>query len=166
MAIGDLIPKKRRDELAARVDFEHPFDALHREMDSLFNSFAKGMDIVPFGPGAKAGGFMPKVNVVEDDKALTITAELPGMDEKDIEVTLTKDSVTLKGEKKAEKEEKEKGYYRMERSFGSFTRTIPLAAEIDEDKVEAKFSKGVLNVKLPKTIQAQAAYKKVEVKGE
>ena len=77
MALGDLIPKKRRDELAARVDFEHPFDALHREMDSLFNSFARGMDIVPFGPGAKAGGFMPKVNVAEDDKAVMVTAVEP-----------------------------------------------------------------------------------------
>lgn len=166
MAIGDLIPKKRRDELATRFDFEHPFDALHREMDSLFNSFAKGMDIMPFGLGIRQGGFMPKVNVAEDEKALTVTAELPGMDEKDVEVTLTKDSVTLKGEKKAEKEEKDKGYYRMERSFGSFIRTIPLEVEIDQDKVEAKFSKGVLTIKLPKTIQAQAAYKKIEVKGE
>jgi len=166
MALGDLIPKKRRDELATRVNFEHPFEALHREMDSLFNTFAKGMDIEPFGLITQQSGFMPKVNVAEDDKAVNVTAELPGMDEKDIEVTLTKDSVTLKGEKKAEKEEKEKGYYRMERSFGSFTRTIPLAAEIDEDKVEAKFTKGVLSIKLPKTVQAQAAYRKIEVKGE
>ncbi|HSV26920.1 MAG TPA: Hsp20/alpha crystallin family protein [Sedimentisphaerales bacterium] len=166
MVIGDLIPKKRRDELTSRVDLENPFEALHREMDSLFNSFAKGMDIVPFGLGIRQSGFMPKVNVAEDEKALTVTAELPGMDEKDIEVTLTKDSMTLKGEKKAEKEEKDKGYYRMERSFGSFTRTIPLSAEIDEDKVEAKFGKGVLTIKMPKTVRAQAAYKKIEVKGE
>jgi HSP20 family protein len=166
MTLVDITPKKIRNELAARMGSENPFDALHREMDSLFNSFTKGMDIAPFGLIARQSGFMPRVNVAEDDKAVTVTAELPGMDEKDIEVTLARDSITLKGEKKAEKEEKEKGYYRMERSFGSFARTIPLESEIDENKVEAKFSKGVLSVKLPKTPVAQAAYKKIEVKGE
>jgi HSP20 family protein len=167
MALGDILPKRKSSELSVRRDFDSPFEALHREMDRLFDSFASGITLEPLGwLGPRMGGFSPRLDVTEDEQAIKVTAELPGMDEKDIDVTLTKDSLILKGEKKAEKEDKGKGYYRAERSFGSFTRTIPLTAEIDEDKVEAKFTKGVLTIRLPKTIEAQAAYKKIEVKGE
>jgi HSP20 family protein len=166
MALGNIIPKKS-SELSLRKGFEYPFEALHREMDRLFDNFSRGNEIEPLGwLSLRETGFSPKVNVTEDDQSIRVTAELPGMDEKDIEVTVGRDSLTLKGEKKSEREEKGKGYYRMERSFGSFARTIPLSAEIDEEKVDAKFSKGVLTIRLPKTIEAQSAYRKIEVKGE
>jgi HSP20 family protein len=88
------------------------------------------------------------------------------MDEKDIEVTLNNNSLTIKGEKKMEKEDKDRDYYRMERSYGSFTRTIPLPSEIETDKAEAYFKKGVLTVKIPKSAKAIEEKKKIKIKTE
>jgi HSP20 family protein len=166
MALSDMIQKRKSTELGSRRPVEHPFDVLHREMDRLFDAFAGG-HMEPFSLlEMRDAGFSPRINVTEDDESINISAELPGMDEKDIELTVGKDAVILTGEKKSEKENKGKGYYRMERSYGTFSRTIPLSSEVDEDRVEARFSRGVLNVKLPKTVEAQSAYKKVEIKGE
>jgi len=102
----------------------------------------------------------------ESDKQISITAELPGMDDKDIDISLTKDSLSIKGQKKEEKEDKGKDYYRMERSYGSFSRTIALPSEIDIDKVKAEFKKGLLTVTLPKTAKAIKETKKIPVKTE
>jgi HSP20 family protein len=88
------------------------------------------------------------------------------MDEKDIDVSLTRDTLTIKGEKKEEKEEQGKDYYRMERSYGSFTRSVPLPVEVDTDKVQATFKKGVLDITLPKTARAIQETKKVPVKSK
>jgi HSP20 family protein len=114
----------------------------------------------------RLGAFTPSVDVSEDDKQVKVTAELPGMDEKDIDVSLSKDSLTIKGEKKEEKEEKKKDYYRMERSYGSFSRTIALPVEVDTDKVRAEFRKGILTVTMPKTSKAIEETKKISVKAE
>jgi HSP20 family protein len=111
--------------------------------------------------------FTPRVDVREEDNQVVVSAELPGIDQKDIDVTVTRDSVRIAGEKKheEEKEEKEeKGYYRRETSYGSFERVIDLPSEIDENKAEAQFSKGVLTIRLPKSEQAQAKQKKIEIK--
>jgi HSP20 family protein len=110
--------------------------------------------------------FVPHVDVVDTDKEIKVSAELPGMDDKDIEVTLNADTLTIRGEKKEEKEEKGKDYYRSERSYGSFMRTVPLPLTIETEKVSASFAKGVLTVKLPKTKQALGGTKKVTVKTE
>ena len=88
------------------------------------------------------------------------------MDEKDIDVSLTRETLTIKGEKKEEKEDKGKDYYKMERSYGSFTRSIPLPVEVDTDKVQATFKKGVLEITLPKTAKAIQETKKVPVKSQ
>ena len=108
--------------------------------------------------------FMPRIDVVDAEKEVKITAELPGMEEKDVEVTVEKDEVVLKGEKKIEEEEKKKDYYRMERRYGSFLRTVPLPCEIDREKAEAVFQKGVLTVRLPKAPAAVQAVKKIPIK--
>lgn len=108
--------------------------------------------------------FHPKIDVSETDKEVLVTAEIPGATEKDVEVTLTKDSLTIHGEKKVEREEKKKNYYRMERSYGSFRRLIALPCEVDETKVEAVFQNGVLKVTLPKTAEVQKSTRKIEVK--
>ena len=105
---------------------------------------------------------MPSVDVGETDKAFEITAELPGMDEDDIEVTLTDAGLTIKGEKKSEREETEKDYHRLERSFGSFQRFFAVPEEVDAAKIDARFKKGVLTVTLPKTAKAKA--RKIKVK--
>jgi HSP20 family protein len=102
--------------------------------------------------------------VVEGDKAYEITAELPGMDEKNIEVKVVNNTLTIKGEKREEKEEKKKDYYLQERHFGSFERRFQVPEGVDTDKIEASFNKGVLKVMLPKTAEAQKAEKKITVK--
>ena len=163
MAIRNLVPFGKKDVSVKRED-EHPFSLLRREMDSLFDNFFRGFDLEPFE--SRMGAFSPKVDVTENDKEIKISAELPGMEEKDIDVSLQKDMLTIKGEKKEEKEDKGKDYYRMERSYGSFSRTIPLPVEVETDKVEAKFKKGVLSITLPKTAKAVSETKKIAVKVE
>ena len=107
---------------------------------------------------------MPTVDVSETDKAYEITAELPGMDEKNVEVKLANGLLTIKGEKQDEKEEKKKDYHMRERSYGSFERSFQVPDGVDADKIEANFKKGVLTVILPKSAEAQKAEKKITVK--
>jgi HSP20 family protein len=111
-----------------------------------------------------AGEFMPQVDVNEDEKQIKVTAELPGMDEKDIDVALSGNSLTIKGEKQEETEDKGRNYYRSERRYGSFHRVIPLSAEVDQDKAKADFKNGVLRITLPKTGEARKRRKKIDVK--
>jgi len=114
--------------------------------------------------GRWGDGLNPRVDVKDEDKEIIVSAELPGMDQKDIEVTVTNDSVRISGQKKHEREEEEKDFYRHERFCGSFDRVIDLPAEVDEDKAEAEFSKGVLTIKLPKSEEAQAKHKRIKIK--
>jgi HSP20 family protein len=102
--------------------------------------------------------------MTESDKAYEITAELPGMDEKDIEVKVVSGNLMIKGEKQEEKEEKQKDYYLHERRFGSFERRFQVPEGVDADKIDASFKKGVLTVTLPKKLEAQKPAKKIEVK--
>ena len=106
----------------------------------------------------------PAVDIAESEKAYEITAELPGMDEKNVEVKVANGNLTIKGEKQEEKEEKKKDYYLHERHFGSFERSFEIPEGVDADKIEAKFKKGVLTVTLPKKPEAQKPAKKIEVK--
>ena len=106
----------------------------------------------------------PSVDVRETDNAVEVEAELPGVDEKDIQLTLEDDVLTIKGEKKLEKQETRRGYRVSERSYGSFYRSLPMPAGIDADKVNAVFAKGVLRITLPKPAEAQARTRKIEVK--
>ena len=107
---------------------------------------------------------MPAVDIAESEKGYEIKAELPGMDEKAIEVKVTDGSLTIKGEKQEEKEEKERDYYLQERRYGSFERSFELPESVDPDRIEASFKKGVLTVILPKKAEAQKPAKKIEVK--
>lgn len=151
----------------------HPFESLYREIDRLFDDF--GMSFRwPFGRSFFAAEplfrrelswpKMPAVDVVESDNGYEITADLPGMEEKNIEVKVTDGVLTMKGERQEEKEEKKKDYYLHERSFGSFQRSFELPESVDADKIEATFKKGVLTVKLPKKSEAQTPTKKIEIK--
>jgi HSP20 family protein len=140
------------------------------EMDRLFDrfgfpSFRRMFETEPAWRWETSFGIAaPAVDVSEDDKAYKITAELPGMEAKDIELSMTGDMLVLKGEKRQEKEEKEKNYYLSERSYGSFQRSFQLPDGVDRDKLAADFSKGVLTITLPKTPEAQKQTKKIEVK--
>jgi HSP20 family protein len=164
MAWRDIVPFRKKS-IPIRRDTDNPFELLRQEMDALFDNFFRGFDIESFF-GRRSRTFSPNIDVVENDKEIKVSAELPGMDEKDIEVSLNKDSLTIKGEKKEEKEEKGRDYYHMERSYGSFSRTIPLPVEVDTDKVEAHFKKGVLTVTLPKTPKAIEEKKTITIKSE
>ena len=147
MKIKNLLPAIRagRDQEA-----DHPFYSLQREMNKVFDNFFRGFDITsPALYESGLGGFSPSVDVRENEKEITVKAELPGVNEKDVEVTVTNDSVTIRGEKKEEREDKDKNYYCMERMYGSFHRVIPLAAEIESSKAEARFKNGVMEIKIP-----------------
>jgi HSP20 family protein len=151
-----------------------PIDSLRREVDRLFEAFDRGLWSWPFGRSlldiAPAWSreltlpATPSVDIVEKDKAYEITAELPGMDEKNVEVKLVNDTLTIRGEKKEEKEEKKKDYYLSERRYGAFERRFRVPEGVDADKIEAAFKNGVLTVTLPKSAEAQKAEKKIAVK--
>ncbi len=163
--IKNLEPRKRerRSQLPVTRE-EHPFNFMQREINRLFDGFFGYEPVLFRTSDDRYGGFTPHVDVTENEKEIVISAELPGMDEKDIEVLLSGDSLAIKGEKKEEKEETKKNYYRMERRYGSFHETIPLPSEIDVNKIDASFKKGILSVKLPKTEAAKSAVKKIPVK--
>jgi HSP20 family protein len=168
MPFKDLLPlRRRRTDVPGRYEEEHPLSIVQKEMNRLFDDFSRGFDVAPFSAmRERLGTFSPSLDVKEDDKAITVKAELPGMDEKDVEVLLTDDALTLKGEKKEDKEEKRENYYHVERTYGSFHRVIPLAAAIDTKKVNATFKNGVLVVTLPKTEEAKMKGKKIPVNVE
>lgn len=145
---------------------EDPFLSFKKEMNRLFEDFSRGFEIEPFGRRTSAAAFEPKVNIAETEKEIKVSAELPGLDDKDIDVSLSENELTIKGEKKEEKEEKKENYYHMERSYGTFSRTLPLPCKVESDKVDAQFNKGVLTVTLPKAAGAIKETKKIEVKSK
>jgi HSP20 family protein len=171
------LPVKKEEKATERssaLQARRPFESLRREIDRLFGDFDRDFwsfpfrrsvfDIEPFWQREWAWGTAPAVDIVEKDNAFEVTAELPGLDEKDIEVKLANGGLTIKGEKQEEKVEKEKGYYLRERQFGSFERCFRVPEGVDTDKIEANFKKGILTVTLPKKPEAQKPVKKIAVK--
>ncbi len=172
------VPVNVEEKAAARGVAQHgrrPFESLRREIDHLFEDFDRSflrqparrswLDLEPLLARAAANlEAEPAVDIVENEKAYEITAELPGMDEKNIEVKLSNGSLTIRGEKQQEREEKRRGYYLHERSFGTFERAFNLPEGVDADKIEASFKKGVLTVTLPKRPEAIRPEKKIQVK--
>ena len=150
--------------------------AFQNEMDQAFNRFWRGGFGLPFArrgfalprawPFEAEGLATPAIDFTEDEKAYRVTAELPGMSEKDIDVQLSGDLLVIKGEKRQEKEEKAENYYLSERRFGSFQRSFTLPDGVNRDKIEAGFEKGVLTITLPKTPEAVKEQKKIEVKAK
>jgi len=167
MAIKDLVPRigYGRGALPVRRGEPDPFRDFQREMNRLFDDFFGDFPLAlrPAGQELAAGGFNPRIDVSETDKEVRVSAELPGMDEKDIAVELEDTTVTLRGEKKVEKEEKGKNWYTREQSFGSFRRVIPLPAAVDSAKAGAKFKKGVLTITAPKKADEQARRKAIKI---
>ena len=165
MTVRDLIPRSFKKHLPVTHEDANPFSLLQREMDSLFDRFYRTFDAGPLFEG-NGGSFSPRIDVIEGEKEIKVTAELPGIDEKDVEVLLSGDSLTIRGEKKDEKESTGKNFYRSECSYGSFSRTIPLSEEINTDKVKAHYKKGVLTITLPRTAETLKNTKKIKVTGE
>ncbi|MDX8451136.1 Hsp20/alpha crystallin family protein [Mesorhizobium sp. VK9D] len=138
-----------------------PFFSLQRDVNRIFEDFWKRFD-QPFGRW-DAGG--PRTDIAETESAVEVSVELPGLDQKDVNVSLTDSALTIKGERRSDREESDKGYHLAERSYGSFYRSIPLPSGVDTDQVNAEFKNGVLTVTLPKTQEALSRVKKIEVKG-
>ncbi len=173
MAEATKLPVKTEKTSAAPAHWA-PFESLRREIDRLFDDFDGGFfrspfrrslfDLAPFAGREMAWPAVPAVDFTDTEKAYEVTAELPGIDEKNIEVKVANGVLTIKGEKQEEKEEKKKDYYLRERNFGSFERAFQVPEGVDADKIEASFKKGVLTVTLPKKPEAQKAAKKIDVK--
>jgi HSP20 family protein len=167
MALKDLIPWNRgRDVTIRRAEAASPFLSLHREMNRLFDEAFRGFDLAPFGISDRffgGGASWPNMEVAETHKEIKVTAELPGLDEKDIDVHLVNGVLTISGEKHAETEDKDRLF--SERYYGRFVRRIPLE-DVDENKVTASFKKGVLTVTLPKSALAIDRVKRIQIQSK
>jgi len=146
-----LVPVRKRE--AERGSLAR----LHEEMDDLLRSFFE-----PWEPGVWGHRHWPAIDIGETDDAFMVKAEIPGCKAEDVDISVHGNMLTISGEKKQEKEQKEKGYYHIERTYGSFRRDLNLASDVDPDKIEAVCKDGVLTVTLPKTEKAKPI--KVKVK--
>jgi HSP20 family protein len=166
MAMRDLIPSNRgRDLSTRRGENADPFLTLHREMNRLFDDVFRGFDLAPVGGDRllDRGLGWPSIEVSETDKDVKVTAELPGLEEKEVQVELANGVQSNKGEKKTEMEDKDRRF--SERFYGQFERSIPVD-EVDEEKVSASFKNGVLTVTMPKSPQAQSKVKRIAINGK
>jgi len=141
-----------------------PFTGLRREMNRLFEDFARDW-AVPARFGS-SDFLSPKINVAETETGLELTAELPGIEPKDIQIDLADGILTLKAESKAERDEKDDGkkYHLVERSYGTFLRRMALPFEADQDRIEASFDKGVLKIVVPRSPAAKSPTRRIEIK--
>lgn len=157
----NLIPWGRSNSVSTQRagDEGSPFLALHRQMDRLFDDFFRDFDAPLLRNSWSAGASWPSIEVSEGDKEVKVVAELPGLDEKDIDVTLRDGVLTLKGEKKGETN----GARYSERWHGHFARSIELGADVDPDRVRAYFDKGVLTVAIDKRPEAQSSVKRIAI---
>jgi HSP20 family protein len=162
MATTTPVKEEKKQTTALAPRRENPLFSLQEEMNRLFEDFTRGFHkplwLEP------VSDFNAKVDMKDNEKNVEVTAELPGVELKDIEVRLEDNSLVIKGEKRSEKEEKDKNYYRMERSYGSFYRVLPMPCAIDKDSVDASYKDGVLKVSLTKSKEALSNGKKIQIK--
>jgi HSP20 family protein len=161
-------------ERSAPLQAWRPFESLRREVDRLFEDFDRDFwrhpfrrsifDVEPFWRRELTWGAAPTVDIAETNDAYEVMAELPGMDEKNVEVKLTNGVLLIRGERQEEKEEKKEEYHLHERRFGSFERRFAVPEGVDTEKIEASFKNGILTVRLPKKLEAITTEKKIEVK--
>ncbi|MCY4003809.1 MAG: Hsp20/alpha crystallin family protein [Rhodospirillales bacterium] len=164
MSMLDLVPWRRNSSHLARGMADDLLMPLHQRIDRVFSDFF-GTDVPRLTGTSWDAGFSPSMDVSETDQQFEVTAELPGLDEKDLEVTLTDGVLTIRGEKKSESrdEDKERNHYRLERSYGTFRRSLQLPPEADAEQVSASFDKGVLRVTIAKKEEAGQTTRKIEL---
>ncbi len=164
-----------KKDVAAKSEPAKTPSLLGGDFDRLFDEFARGMMVSPFYRRALdwdpfrriekvTGLVMPDVDVTETEGELRVTAELPGMEEKDVEIELSGSQLTVRGEKKEEREETKKDYHVSERRYGSFRRTLQVPDTVDAENINAEMKNGVLTVVLPKTEEAKSKARKISVK--
>lgn len=154
MPFGSRVPQADRDD---------PFSSLQREMNRLFDDMLRGVPRAAAIEPAGIARWSPSIDVKESANEVVVSADLPGLDQKDVEVTLTDDLLTIKGERKAERSEKGENWQVMERSYGSFQRAIALPFAADAAAVQATFDKGVLTIRLPKPPEVKTAERKIPI---
>lgn len=164
---------KKEEEQTSRsqntlpVTREHPLGRIHQEIDQMFDNFFRGFPLSPFRQMDQTwmgGMMMPKVDIAEESKHYTINVEVPGVEEKDIDVTVADGTLTIRGEKRHEQEDRDKQYHRVERGYGAFQRMISLPHDANEEAVEARFKNGILTLTVPKTPGAKPAGRKIAIK--
>jgi HSP20 family protein len=168
------IEQERAKQSPRLVDPWQPLTTLHQQVNRLFDDFSPfGLrqplasslfDVEPLLQREFSGLGMPAMDIAEKEKAFELTAELPGMDEKNIEIKLSNGNLLIRGEKKEETEEKKKDYYLSERRYGTFERRFNLPKGVDAEHIEARFSKGVLTVSLPKKPEAIKPERSIKIK--
>lgn len=156
-----FLPRKQGN-YPAEKGYYSPFTELQRQMNELFGSFFDDTPSLFNGHGI-AGGFAPKFDISETDKAIEVNAELPGMEEKDIDISIENNVLSIRGEKRSEEKKDEKNYHLTERSYGTFQRRFSLPEGVDLDKVKAKFNNGVLTMELPKTAESRKKVTKIKI---
>lgn len=147
------------------VETTHPVVRLQREIDQIFDNFFRGF---PFAPVTRselspAGFMLPRVDIGESRKQYTITVEIPGVDEKDIELTVEDGTLTIRGEKRSETVDEDEQFHRVERTYGAFQRVISLPTDADEDHIQAKFKNGVLTITIPKRPEAKPPVRRIAI---
>ncbi len=173
MSITNLMPWRRKEhtthrrgDIAVNREEENPLTLFERDTNRMFDDFFGGFGLASSDFwDTPWSAFSPQVDIVDGEKEIKVSVELPGLDEKDIDVSLSHDTLTISGEKRQEKEDKGKNFYRMERSYGSFKRAIPIPCEVKTEAVDAKFKNGVLSIVLPKASEGQCR-QKITVKTE
>lgn len=185
MDFKKLVPwnwfKKEEEQFGSAVPVRHlshhppvdrlssPIARLQGEMDRMFEQFFTGFGLSPFRqegflPGSLTSGLLkPTLDIGANEREYTISVEVPGVEQQDVKIEITGNTLTIRGEKKQEKEEKEKNFYRMERSYGSFQRVLSLPEDADQEKISATFRNGVLTVTMPRRELPRAEVKKIEI---
>ena len=159
--LRDLMPVSQRSLSPASSD---PLIGFRRAIDRLFQDFSSGFgDIESANWPESSRGFTPRLDLEERDDKIILLAELPGMTDKDVQIEINRDILTIKGEKKTETEGKERGRSFSERCYGSFERTLRLPSEVNRDKIDASLKDGILTVTLPKSAEAKREVKKISV---
>lgn len=164
MTLRDLTPWRARTP-SVPAAFDNSLDSLRHEMDRLFDGFARGFGMPSLWDGfASSDAFLtPRLDVAETDKAYEVSVELPGIERDDLEVNVANGVLTIKGEKKAESEAKDKGRLHVERSYGAFQRSLALPVDADDAKIDAAFKNGVLTLTIAKAAEAKAASRKITI---
>jgi len=164
MAIKDLVPwnNRNRDVGFSRGADVHQFFTLHRELNRMFDDAFRGFQLTPFGPTFRAtdGLGWPQIDIDETDKEVRITAELPGLEEKDVSLEIANGILSISGEKKIESADKDRRF--SERYYGRFERRIPLQ-DVNEDEVSAAFRNGVLTITAPKSAEAKSNVRRIAI---
>lgn len=167
MTTNHLVPKlfRHSENLPERRDPYTPLHDFQRQMNRLFDDYFGDFPLARRGdePGLAIAGFVPRVDVSETDHEVKVSAELPGMDEKNIAVEITDTVLAIHGERRAEKEEKGRNWHAREQTYGAFHRTIPLPTSVDGKKAKAKFVQGLLTVTVPKREEEQADRKTIKI---